>query len=105
MNFLNYIFLFIRNLNYFISFKGHTETREKKKKESVYINFIDSEDWDERMIFSPGGSKINAPKLAEKVSHGHLLPDDMHFSSKKLLRLFFKPQFMVIINLIVCFSL
>ena len=39
------------------------------------------------MIFSPGGSKINAPKLAEKVSHGHLLPDDMHFSSKKLQQL------------------
>ena len=47
------------------------------------------------MIFSPGGSKINAPKLAEKVSHGHLLPDDMHFSSK-MLQLFLKPQFMVI---------
>ena len=91
-NFLSYIFLFIRNLNYFISFKGPTETkktREKKNKEPVYINFIDSEDLDERderMIFSPGGSKINAPKLAEKVSHGHLLPDDMHFSSKKLFR-------------------
>jgi Condensin complex subunit 2 len=102
LNFLSYIF--IRNLDYFISFKGHTETREKKKKESVYINFIDLEDWDERMIFSPGGSKMNAPKLAEKVSHGHLLPDDMHFSSKKLQQLFLKPQFMVIINLIVCFS-
>ncbi|CAG8735554.1 11247_t:CDS:2 [Funneliformis caledonium] len=33
--------------------------------------------------------------LAEKVPHGHLLPDDMHFSSKQLLHLFLKLQFML----------
>ncbi|CAG8511837.1 12144_t:CDS:10 [Rhizophagus irregularis] len=70
-------------------------TREKKKKEPVSINFIDSEDLDERIIFSSGGSIINAPKLAERVSHSHLLPEDMHFSSKNLLNLFLKPQFML----------
>ncbi|PKY42521.1 barren [Rhizophagus irregularis] len=70
-------------------------TREKKKKEPFSINFIDSEDLDERIIFSSGGSIINAPKLAERVSHSHLLPEDMHFSSKNLLNLFLKPQFML----------
>lgn len=83
------------------------ETREKKKKEPVSINFIDSEDLDEQIIFSSGGSIINAPKLAERVSHGHLLPEDMHYSSKKLLKLFLKPKFMVIINLFtyLCFPI
>jgi len=66
---------------------------------------MESEDLDERIIFSSGGSIINAPKLAEKVSHGHLLPDDMHFSSKQLLQLFLKPQFMVIINYLFMFLL
>ncbi|CAI2189472.1 14825_t:CDS:2 [Funneliformis geosporum] len=79
--------------------KGTTETegetKERKKKETELVTFIESEDLDERFIFASGRSTINAPKLAEKVPHGHLLPDDMHFSSKQLLQLFLKPQVML----------
>ncbi|CAG8625655.1 1521_t:CDS:10 [Funneliformis mosseae] len=71
------------------------ETRERKKKEPDYIDFIGSEDMDERVLFAPGGNEINAPKFAEEVSHGHLLPDDMHFSSKQFNHLFLKPKFML----------
>ncbi|GET00596.1 condensin complex component cnd2 [Rhizophagus clarus] len=71
------------------------EIKEKKKKDPAFIDFINSEDLDERSIFSSGGSTINDPSLAESVSHRHLLPDDMHFSSKQFLQLFLKPQFML----------
>ncbi|CAG8545208.1 17109_t:CDS:2 [Funneliformis caledonium] len=77
------------------------ETKEKKKKEPGFINFIESEDVDERIIFASGRNTINAPKLAEEVPHGHLLPDDMHFSSKQLLQLFLKPEFMKLISIII----
>ncbi|CAG8645425.1 5301_t:CDS:2, partial [Funneliformis mosseae] len=60
------------------------ETRDRKKKEPDSINFIESEDIDERIIFASG-----------RIPHGHLLPDDMHFSSKQFLQLFLKPQFML----------
>ncbi|CAG8705227.1 2068_t:CDS:2 [Funneliformis caledonium] len=41
------------------------------------------------------GSQKEQIKLAEEVSHGHLLPDDMHFSSKQFNHLFLKPKFML----------
>jgi hypothetical protein len=34
------------------------------------------------------------PKSTDKAQK-YLLPEDMHFSSKQLLRLFLKPKFMV----------
>ncbi|GES85705.1 condensin complex subunit 2/barren [Rhizophagus clarus] len=71
------------------------EIKEKKKKDPGFINFIDAEELDERTLFASGRSTINAPSLAENVSHRHLLPDDMHFSSKQLLQLFLKPQFIL----------
>ncbi|GHJ88493.1 hypothetical protein NliqN6_4895 [Naganishia liquefaciens] len=39
------------------------------------------------------GRKPKAPKEEPEVRDEHLLPDDMHFSSRQLLRLFMKPKF------------
>ncbi|CAG8446230.1 9591_t:CDS:10 [Dentiscutata heterogama] len=69
--------------------------KERKKKEPFSIDFIDSEDLNERTIFASAGNSIVLPKLAENVPHAHRLPDDIHFSSKQLLQLFLKPGFML----------
>ncbi|CAG8467834.1 1688_t:CDS:2 [Dentiscutata erythropus] len=69
--------------------------KERKKKEPFSIDFIDSEDLNERTIFASAGNSIVLPKLAENVPHAHRLPDDIHFSSKQLIQLFLKPGFML----------
>jgi condensin complex subunit 2 len=61
----------------------------------LLIDFIESSDIDIRSIFVSGGNTIINPKLAERPAHRNILPDDMHFSSKQLLQLFLKPQYMV----------
>ncbi|KAG9296032.1 hypothetical protein G9A89_011884 [Geosiphon pyriformis] len=70
------------------------EPKKKKEKPPFSVNFLESEDVDENLLFLRGGSIINLPKSCENVAHKHLLPDDMHFSSRKLLQLFLKPRFM-----------
>ncbi|CAG8633081.1 15355_t:CDS:10 [Acaulospora morrowiae] len=74
---------------------SNSETRERKKKEVFSIDFIGSEDVNESTIFASGGNSLILPKLAEHVSHGYRLPDDIHFSSKQLLHLFLKPDYML----------
>ncbi|CAG8705336.1 15990_t:CDS:2, partial [Acaulospora colombiana] len=73
----------------------NSETKERKKKEAFSIDFIGSDDVNELTIFASGGNSLILPKLAEHVPHGHRLPDDMHFSSKQLLHLFLKPDYML----------
>ncbi|CAH1758302.1 2226_t:CDS:10 [Entrophospora sp. SA101] len=65
---------------------------EKKKKDPFLIDFIESDDIDTSNIFVAGKNTIIDPKLAERLPHRNILPDDMHFSSKQLLKLFLKPQ-------------
>lgn len=51
-----------------------------------------------RAATPPTGKKGRKPKAAKEetdVRDEHLLPDDMHFSSRQLLRLFMKPKFTV----------
>jgi hypothetical protein len=51
-----------------------------------------------RAATPPKGKKGRKPKASKEesdVRDEHLLPDDMHFSSRQLLRLFMKPKFTV----------
>ena len=50
---------------------------------------------DEDTIFTTGGASINLPKTQSKSKSRNLLPDDIHFNSKQLLRLFLKPKAML----------
>jgi condensin complex subunit 2 len=59
------------------------------------INFFNEEDVDEDSLFVTGGASINLPKTQWKSKSRNLLPDDMHFNSKQLLRLFLKPKAML----------
>jgi condensin complex subunit 2 len=56
------------------------------------IDFFVSEDVDEDVLFTTGGATINLPKTQWKSKSRNLLPDDMQFNSKQLLRLFLKPK-------------
>ena len=75
--------------------KGKTREREK---EPAYINFIESDDLDEQVIFAGGRKKTL--KLEE---NDHLL-DDTHFSPNQLHQLFLKPRFMVIYCILLMYS-
>lgn len=68
----------------------------KKKRETFEIDFVNGEDLDEKVLFAraPGRANLTLPVLKEKESK-YLLPDDMHFSSKQLLKFFQKPKFTV----------
>jgi condensin complex subunit 2 len=59
------------------------------------IDFLSADDVDEDVIFATGGASINLPKTQWKSKSRNLLPDDMHFNSKQLLRLFLKPKAML----------
>ncbi|CAG8645366.1 7975_t:CDS:10, partial [Ambispora leptoticha] len=71
------------------------ESKRKKEKSSSVIDFIESDEIDEKAIFVKGGATINLARSAEYGSRNYLLPDDMHFNSKKMLRLFLKPEFTI----------
>lgn len=75
--------------------------RRNKARPAFEINFFDEEEVDEDELFATDKrAKITMP--VPKDSHNnanknnlHLLPDDFHFSSKQLLRLFLKPKYSV----------
>lgn len=69
--------------------------KARKEKEVFEIDFFSAEDMDEDTLFATGGANINLPKTQWKSKTRHLLPDDMHFNSKQLLRLFLKPKAML----------
>ncbi|KAF7722954.1 hypothetical protein EC973_002465 [Apophysomyces ossiformis] len=74
------------------------EKPKKKSKQTFEIEFINSEDVDEDGMFAATKlSKITMPIPKESTNKysKHLLPDDMHFSSKQLLRFFLKPTFTI----------
>ncbi|CAN6674405.1 condensin complex subunit 2 [Trichomonascus vanleenenianus] len=67
--------------------------RSPKEKEPLYIDFMDEDgDIDESVLFAEGGASINIPKSQWKTKTRNLLPDDRHFSSKNLVKLFIKPK-------------
>ncbi|KAF9971713.1 hypothetical protein BGZ73_005242 [Actinomortierella ambigua] len=73
----------------------------KKKGTSrapLVLDFIGSEEVDERELFAsadPASLVFTNAMEAEHRRSDHLLPDDVHFSSKQLLRMFLKPTFIV----------
>ncbi|OLL24718.1 Condensin complex subunit 2 [Neolecta irregularis DAH-3] len=69
------------------------EPRKRKEKEVFQIDFMDADNLDEDSLFSQGGATIYLPKTQWKSTTRNLLPDDIHFSSKQLLSLFIKPNY------------
>ncbi|KAI8817548.1 condensin complex subunit 2/barren [Fimicolochytrium jonesii] len=65
-------------------------TVKRKRKVEESIDFLTEEDIDLDILFAPATASIDLPK--DRHRDEHLLPDDMHFSSKELLRLFMKPM-------------
>ncbi|KAF8998536.1 condensin complex subunit 2/barren [Cyathus striatus] len=69
------------------------------KKESFKIDFLVPQEKDlreqQKELFAPvgKGASINLPKKKQEKKDEHMLPDDMHFSSRQLVTLFLKPKF------------
>ncbi|KAL0095617.1 barren [Phycomyces blakesleeanus] len=76
---------------------GSAEGQPKKKpKETFQIDFFSEDDIDEDTLFATDKkAKLTISGTKESVDMRHLLPDDMHFSSKQLLKFFLKPMFTV----------
>ncbi|KAI8986048.1 condensin complex subunit 2/barren [Pilobolus umbonatus] len=78
----------------------NNEKPKKKSRQTFEIKFIpsdseeegDEEEADIDALFATSKQKIILPKDTAKPSN-HLLPDDIHFSSKELLQYFLKPMF------------
>lgn len=76
------------------------EAAPKKKggRAPLVINFLEAEEVNEEELFAPAeASSLLLPpgQLADSRKSTYLLPDDIHFSSKQLLRMFMKPAFIV----------
>lgn len=71
--------------------------RKANRKEPLMIDFVNGEDVSESVLFAEAKppSSILLPKSARSNGAKNLLPDDMHFNSKQLLRLFLKPSRML----------
>lgn len=96
---------------------GATAARQRKEKLPFVIDFEGPSTITTKKLFEPGtktatslpAPKIKKRKVTKSTKRGkkvkqeeeveerdeHLLPDDMHFSSRQLLRLFLKPKFTV----------
>ncbi|KAF5361919.1 hypothetical protein D9756_002624 [Leucocoprinus leucothites] len=88
---------------------SETKTKKKEKKEAFKIDFFKPHDKDlkelTKELFAPvgKGQSINLPgtgatarkskKKAVEKKNDHRLPDDMHFASRQLVKLFLKPKF------------
>ncbi|KAJ3150236.1 hypothetical protein HDU89_003325 [Geranomyces variabilis] len=70
-------------------------TVRKKRKVEDTIDFLAEEQVNLEALFAPATASIVLPKQQDKTRSNHLLPDDMHFSSKDLLKLFLKPQYKI----------
>ena len=69
--------------------------KKKTKKEPYFIDFINGPDVVESVVFKQSSAPINLQKINPKSKMNYLLPDDLKFSSKDLLKLFLKPDTMV----------
>jgi condensin complex subunit 2 len=100
---------------------GATAARQRKEKLPFVIDFEGPSTITTKKLFEPGtktatslpAPKIKKRKVTKSTKRGkkvkqeeeveerdeHLLPDDMHFSSRQLLRLFLKPKFTVSLRL------
>jgi condensin complex subunit 2 len=77
------------------SSKPAAATKTRKEKEPFEIDFLSPLDQSlAELIYTPASSNsvISMPKKDWKSKTKNLLPDDKHFNSKQLLRLFLKPK-------------
>ncbi|KAF9209822.1 hypothetical protein BGZ49_000543 [Haplosporangium sp. Z 27] len=72
--------------------------KRRNAKVPLVINFVDAPEVDEDELFAPAEASslmFTAAMEAENRKSKHVLPDDIHFSSKQLLRMFMKPSFII----------
>lgn len=72
--------------------------KKRSGKTQLFIDFVDAPEVDEDELFAPAESAslmFTAANEAENRKSKHVLPDDIHFSSKQLLRMFLKPSYIV----------
>lgn len=85
----------IRKIKQTINPEGNAPTRQRKEKEPFEINFASELDPAlAELIYTPAASStsISLPKNQRKTKTRNLLPDDKHFNSGQLLKLFLKPK-------------
>lgn len=73
---------------------ANAPVRVRKEKETFEIDFLDPTADISPDVFAPPKlrASLNMPKKDQKSKSRHLLPDDRHFNSRQLLKLFLKPQ-------------
>ncbi|KAF9180163.1 hypothetical protein BGZ51_006417 [Haplosporangium sp. Z 767] len=72
--------------------------KKRSGKVPLVINFTEAEEVDEDELFAPAEASslmFTPANEAEHQKSKHILPDDIHFSSKQLLRMFMKPSFII----------
>lgn len=72
---------------------GDDGAKKKNKKTSQEIDFFALDDKLEEAVFaSKKKANIELPQKSRTNASHHLLPDDFHFTTQKITRLFIKPQ-------------
>ncbi|KAF9433267.1 hypothetical protein BGZ76_009672 [Entomortierella beljakovae] len=78
--------------------EGNAGPKKRGAKVPLVINFMDAEEVDEEELFAPADPSsltFTASIEAENRKSTHVFPDDIHFSSKQLLRMFTKPSLII----------
>ncbi|KAK6362801.1 hypothetical protein TWF730_000256 [Orbilia blumenaviensis] len=77
--------------------KGDAAPKPRKEKTPFTIDFVtpDQNLDDADALFATSNASINMPKTQLRHKGRNLLPDDKHFNSRQLLRLFLKPKAML----------
>ncbi|KAK6343973.1 hypothetical protein TWF696_007624 [Orbilia brochopaga] len=74
-----------------------TAPRARKEKTPFIIDFVTPDENldDSSILFATSNASINLPKTQLRSKTRNLLPDDKHFNSRQLIRLFLKPKAML----------
>ena len=75
--------------------------KARRTKESQVIDFLSADPPPSaKELFAPSTtpSAISLSKIAQTATDRHLLPEDHHFNSKRLLRLFLKPKAQILLQ-------
>lgn len=72
--------------------------KKRGAKTALVIDFLSAEEVDEDDLFAPAEVStlsMTSAQMSEMRKTKYVLPDDVHFSSKQLLKMFMKPSFIV----------
>ena len=74
--------------------------RPRRRKEAQTIDFFAEDAKPMKELFAPSATpaSISMTKAAKADTSAHLLPEDQHFNSKRLLRLFLKPKATILLQ-------